>query len=125
MKRTFFSIGLIGFVLIMGSVLGCSGGGPSAAFEQAHTAMEKGNTKALIAMLEPGSAELFAGFVKEYEAEFKEEMRKQTAKTGGISRIEETINGDTATLTVNYRDGSIQNQKMVKVGRKWKMTMGK
>ena len=127
MKKTFFLIGLIGFVLIIGfTVSGCGGGsGPSAVFKQSYAAMQKGDTKTVIALLEPGSAAMFAGLMEEYEAEFKEEMKASTVKTGGIAKIEETITGDTAVLKVTYKDGSSEDQKMVKVDGKWKMSMGK
>ena len=127
MKRTFISVGLVSLVLIIGFVvLGCGGGsGPSAVFKKSYAAMEKGDMKALLALYEPETAALISGFMQGNEEGTKAEIKKSAAEYGGIDKIEETIDGDTATLKVTYKNGKTENQKLVKVDGKWKLAMSK
>jgi ketosteroid isomerase-like protein len=127
MKRKFISVGLISIALIIGFVvLGCGGGsGPSAVYKKYYAAMEKGDIKALIALYEPEAGALISAFLEGNEEGTKAEMKKTAGEYGGIDKIEETIDGDTATLKITYKNGKTDNQKLVKVGGKWKLSMAK
>jgi hypothetical protein len=119
MKKVLFSIGVVSFVLIIGfTVLGCSGGSkPSTVVKQLHTAIEKGDTKAVKELMTEDSASLIVMFMEMVKEEF--------AENGGIAKMEETIDGDTAVVTVTYKDGSTDDFGLVKTGGKWKVAVDK
>jgi ketosteroid isomerase-like protein len=129
MKRTLFTVALISFVLVLGlTVFSCGGGGsgPSAVVKQYYAAMEKGNFKAAVALMEPDMAALIEALlddddIKEAMAEAKEEASTK----GAIVSTEEEIDDDKATVTVTYKDGSTETHKLKKIDGKWKISMGK
>ena len=104
-------IGLICF-----SITSCShGGSPSAVIRQLHTAVEKGDTKTINELVVPEVSGLFMKMLGELQSEL--------AQTGGIARMEEKINGDTAIVTVTYRNGDTEQYDLVKRNGKWKGTI--
>ena len=133
MKRTLFAVALISFVLVLGlTVFSCGGGGggggsgPSAVVKQYYAAMEKGNFKAAVALMEPEMAALVEAFLDDDDIkEAIEEGKQEAAKQGGIASTEEEIDGDMATVTVTHKDGSTATHKLKKIDGKWKMSMGK
>jgi len=133
MKRTVFSVVLVSFVLILGvTVFGCGGGGggggsgPSAVVKQYYAAMEKGNFKAAVALMEPEMAAFIEAFLDDDDVkEAIEEGKKEAAKQGGIVSTEEEIDDDKATVTVTYKDGTTETHKLKKIDGKWKLSMGK
>ena len=120
MKRTLYLVGVVFFVLIIGFVvLSCGGSSPSAVFKKYHAASLKGDVKTVTELMEPTAAALVSGMMT------SETLKESAAKSGAIVKIDETIDGDTATLVVTYKNGEPDTVKMAKVDGKWKVTMGK
>ena len=119
MKKTLFLIGVVSFALIIGfTVLGCGGGGsPSSVVKQLFTAIEKGDAKNLNELMTPESAAMMGMFM--------EKAKGSMTEKGGITKTEETINGDTAVVKATFKDGSTDELKLVKVDGKWKVTIDK
>jgi hypothetical protein len=120
MRRTLYFAGFIGFILIIGlTVFGCAkgGGSPSSVSKQFYTALEKGDTKAVNELMTPESAEMMAMFM--------EKAKGTIASKGGVTKTEETINGDTAVVKTTFKDGSTEELNLVKVDGKWKIIMKK
>jgi len=128
MKR-FFSIGLISIMLIIGlAVISCGGGNsPSAVARQFYAAAEKENFKAMTDLMEPESAELMNALAEKMEGSAGEEggMGATVKEKGGIVNAEETIDGDTATVRLTFKDESTEDLKLVRINGKWKVTLAK
>lgn len=118
MKRT-FSIGIISLLLIIGLVItSCGGGGsPSNVIRKLHTAVEKGDTKVISELVVPEAAALILKMM--------EQLQEAYTESGGIAKIEETIDGNTAVVTVTYKMGDTADYDLVKVNGKWKGTIDK
>jgi hypothetical protein len=116
MRRTLTLVSAISLTLVMGlSVIGCGGSSPSKVVRQFYAALEKGDAKAIGELSTPETAELLIPFL--------EKAKGMAAAYGGITNTEETINGDTATVSVTYKNGSTENYDLVKVNGKWKVSM--
>ena len=121
MKRKLFLVGVVSFALIIGfTVLGCGGGGsPTSVFKKYHAASLKGDMKAVTELMEPSAAALVSSMAT------GEDLKKAAEESGAIDKIEETIDGDTATLKVTFKNGKTDTVNMVKLDGKWKVSMGK
>jgi len=120
MKKFLLIVGLISIMLIIGmAIIGCggSGGSPSSVVRQLHTAIEKGDSRAIGQLTTPEAAEMITMF--------GEKGRGMIAEKGGIERTEETIDGDTAVVTVYYKDGDSDNYSLVKINGRWRVTIEK
>jgi len=117
MKKHFF--GLISLLLIMGIVaIGCSGGGsPTSVVKRLHTAIEKGDLKAIGQLMTPGAAQMTVLMA--------DKARGMIATYGGITKTEESIDGNNAVVKVTYKNGETSTQELVKIDGKWKVTMEK
>jgi hypothetical protein len=119
MKKHFSFIVLISFLLIMGIVvMGCSGGGsPTSVVKKLHTAIEKGDSKAIGQLMTPEAAQMMVAM--------GDKAKGMISSYGGISKMEETINGDDAVVKVTYKNGETSNYELVKIDGKWKVTIDK
>jgi ABC-type glycerol-3-phosphate transport system substrate-binding protein len=110
------------FGLILAVVLAsCGGGGgsPSAVTKNFITAIIKGDVKGIQANSTEEVASLLTAFIGEDKIEAQlEEIGKFTVK-------DETIDGDTAKVTVVYESGEEETIDLVKVDGKWKVTIKK
>ena len=119
MKKTLVSVGLISILLVIGSTItGCGGGNnPSSVVIKYHTAVEKGNTKAIMGLMDSESAEM--------AAMFSYALQQMLAEYGSIASTEQTINNGTAVVKVTYKNGQTENYDLVNVDGKWLITMNK
>ena len=120
MRKGLSLTAIIGIILIIGFVaIGCSkgGGSPSNVVKQLYSAIEKGDTKASSELMTPKAAEIILTF--------GEKMKGEVVAKGGITGMEEKINGDKATVKTTFKDGSSENFDLVKVDGKWKVDINK
>jgi ketosteroid isomerase-like protein len=122
MKRNFFLTVFI--LLIIGLMItGCSSSGkPSSVVKKFYTAIEKGDTAAFNELMTPDSAQMMIMFAEKAKG-MLDEKADSGSITNAISKMEETINGDTATVKTIFKDGSTENLDLVKVDGKWKISM--
>jgi len=109
--------GLISLILIIGTALaGCAGGGsPSSVVRQLHTAIEQGDNKTITDLTVSEAAGVIIKMMQT--------LQQTYADTGGIAKTEQTINGDTASVKVTYKNGDSDNYDLIKVDGKWKVTV--
>ena len=119
MKKSLFLFGLISLMLIIGlAVIGCSGGSdPSNVVKQFHTAVEKGDNKAIAKLVTPESSGTVIGLLQLFQGTLME--------YGSIESTQQTIDGDTAVVEVTYKNGNTDNYDLVKVDGKWLITINK
>jgi ketosteroid isomerase-like protein len=119
MKKYLSIAGLISLLMIIGlAVTSCGGGGsPANVVKQLHTAIEKGDTKKIGELATPEAAGMIAMM--------GDKAKGMLASYGSITKTEEKINGDTATVTVTYRNGETGDFDLVKTDGKWKVSMNK
>jgi len=114
MKKGFLVCGLVIFALLAG----CSAAGsPKAAVDKFYKAVEKNDAKAIAEVATPETAQMMTLFGS---------MAQEQMKKAGKYKIgKETIDGDTAVVTVNYDNGDEDTVDLVKLDGKWKVTMKK
>ncbi|MCL2066484.1 MAG: DUF4878 domain-containing protein [Treponema sp.] len=119
MKRYSFFAGFISLLLVIGFIVASCGGGssPTNVVKQLHTAIEKGDAKKIGELMTPEAA----GMV----AMMGDKAKGMLASYGEITNTEETIDGDTATVLVTYKNGETSNYDLVKVDGKWKVSVDK
>lgn len=119
MKKTFSLTVLISLVLIIGlAVVGCGkGGSPSSVTRQLYAAIEKGDAKTIGELMTPEAAQMLVMFL--------EKAKGMVIAKGGITKTEETINGDNAVVTTTFKDGTTEELDLVKIDGKWKVNMEK
>ena len=119
MKRYLFFAGLISIILVIGLVVTSCGGGssPTNVVKQLHTAIEKGDAKKISELMTPEAAGMMAMM--------GEKAKGMLASYGAITNTQETINGNTATVVVTYKNGETGDFDLVKVDGKWKVSMDK
>ncbi|MDR0320479.1 MAG: DUF4878 domain-containing protein [Treponema sp.] len=118
MKKHFSFIGLISLLLIIGIVaIGCSGGSPTSVVKKLHTAIEKGDSKAIGQLMTPEGASMMAMM--------GEKAKGMIASYGGIAKTRETIDGNDALVEVTYKNGETSDYELVKIDGKWKVTIDK
>jgi len=119
MKRYLYFIGLISLILIIGlAVTSCgSGSSPTSVVKQLHTAIEKGDSKKIGELMTPDGAEMVIMM--------GDKMKGVLASYGDITGTKETIEGDTATVVVTYKNGETSDYDLVKVDGKWKVSVDK
>lgn len=120
MKKTFSLIGLISLILIIGlAIVGCSkgGGSPSNVAKQLYAAIEKGDAKTIGELMTPEAAQMMVMFL--------EKAKGMITAKGGITKTEETINGDKAVVKTTFKDGSTEELNFVKIDGKWKANIEK
>jgi hypothetical protein len=117
-KATMLTLGMVALVLLfcLVFVVACGGGGsPSSVVKQLHTALEKGDTKKVEELMTPGGAALVVSMM--------EKAQGTVEKNGKITKTQETINGDKATVKVTYSNGQEADFDLVKVDGKWKVDL--
>jgi hypothetical protein len=119
MKNVMKYLGIIALVAVIAfAMASCGGGGsPSSVVRQFHTAVEKGDTKALEKTATAETAALMAMF--------GEKAKEGVTENGKIKSTSEKISGDTAVVTVTYTNGETTDIDLVKVDGKWKVTIDK
>jgi len=118
MKKTMFFIGLISLILITGLVVSsCGGGSPTSVVKQLHTAIEKGDSKKIGELMTSDAAQLMIMY--------GDKAKGLIVSKGKITKTEEEINGDDATVTVTYANGETEDYDLVKKDGKWKVELSK
>jgi len=119
MKKCFSLIGLISLLLIIGIVaVGCSvGGSPTSVVKKLHTAIEKGDSKAIGQLMTPEAAQMMVLM--------GEKAKGMMATYGGIAKTEESIVGNNAVVKVKYKNGETSDYELVKIDGKWKVAIDK
>jgi lysyl-tRNA synthetase class I len=119
MKKTLSLLGLISLILVIGFVIISCGGGssPATVVKQLHTAIEKEDADKINELMTPGAAALITGML--------EKAKGTVTEKGKITKTEETIDGDKATVKVTYDDGQEGTFDLVKVDGKWKVDLSK
>ena len=117
MKKNF--AGLISLILVIGFVVAScdSSNSPTNVVKQLHIAIERGDTKKIGELMTPEAAGMMLMM--------GEKAKGIIASYGSITKAEETIYGDNATVIVTYRNGETSDFDLVKVDGKWKVTMDK
>jgi len=114
---------MLAFLLAFGSMfVGCGDESPSDVVKQFYAAAKKGDEKKLREVSTGKTVELLIMFMKD------ESYKKQMTSSGDMTIVEETINGDKATVKVTYQqDGKEKKEDymLVKEDGKWKVTLGK
>ncbi|MDR1390347.1 MAG: DUF4878 domain-containing protein [Treponema sp.] len=106
------------FGLVLAAVLsGCSGAAntPKAAAQKFYNALEKNDAKAMAEVATPETVQLITMFGTKIQG--------MMASYGKTKSITETIDGDTAVVTVTFENGEETNLDLIKVDGKWKVTM--
>jgi hypothetical protein len=121
MKNTMKFLGVIALAAVIGlTAAACKSGGgasPSSAVRSFHTAVEKGDAKALEKVATSETAALMAMF--------GEKAKEGVTANGKIKSTTEKIDGDTAVVTVTYDNGETQDIDLVKEDGKWKVSISK
>jgi len=118
MKKYVYLIGIVSIVLITGMIfISCAGGSPSSVVKQLHTAIEKGDTKAISELATSDAAQMLLLI--------GEKAKGMISEKGGIIKTEETISGDTAVVKVTYKDGETEDFDLIKENGKWKVSINK
>jgi outer membrane lipoprotein-sorting protein len=112
MKIRAFFFGLAILVLMAG----CSAtSSPKAAVQKFYKAIEKNDTKAM--------AEVATSETVQLMAMFGTKIQGMAAANGKIKTLTETIDGDTAVVTVIFENGEESNIDLIKVDGKWKVSV--
>jgi len=119
MKKAFYPIGFICLLLFCGlAFVGCAGrGSPSSVVRQLHTAIERGDNARISELMTPEAAALALKMLQN--------LQEAYAASGGITRTEETITGNTAVVRVTYRNGDTDVIDLVRVDGRWRVTLVK
>jgi ketosteroid isomerase-like protein len=120
MKKSLYFLGMISLMLVIGfTVIGCGGGAgsPSSVVKQLHTAIEKGDADKINELMTPEAASMILMF--------GEKAKGSITEKGKISKTEEKIDGDKATVKVTYDNGNEEEFELVKLDGKWKVSMEK
>ena len=123
MKNTLKMIGISALVAVIGLTMAACGGssgggsGPSAAVQKFFDAAQKNDTKAMEQVATEETIALMAMF--------GEKTQGSLSEYGKITTMEETIDGDTATVKTTFGNGETDDIKLVKVDGKWKVSAGK
>jgi ketosteroid isomerase-like protein len=104
------------FVLLAGCSLVNS---PKAALQRFAKAVEKNDMKALVEVATPEAVELVAMFGTKIQGY----LATAAAEKGKVKTVTETIDGDTAVVTVAYENGEEENFDLIKVDGKWKVNI--
>jgi ketosteroid isomerase-like protein len=114
MEKKFLVFGLVIIVLLAG----CSAAGsPKAAVEKFYKALERNDTTAMAEVATPETVQMMALFGSMVQEQMKESGKFKTGT--------ETIDGDTAVVTLVYENGEEDTVDLVKVDGKWKVTLNK
>jgi PBP1b-binding outer membrane lipoprotein LpoB len=112
--RKFFVVA----VILAALLVSCSSESPSSVTRKFYAAMESNDAAAIQKYATPEAA----GMINAMLSEEKVEMLKVNGK---ITDAVETIDGDTAEVTLTFESGETQSWDLVKVDGKWKVTINK
>jgi uncharacterized lipoprotein len=112
MEKKFFVVGLVLIVLLAGCSAASS---PKAAVEKFYKAIEKNDTKTMAEVATPETVQLMAMFGTK--------VSDAMASYGKIKSMAETIDGDTAVVTVVFENEEEENFDLIKVDGKWKVSV--
>jgi len=115
-RRSILTIALIAVIGL--SMIACgSSDSPTSVVKKLHTAIEKGDSKAIGQLMTPEAAQM--------TIMMGEKAKGIIVSYGGISKTEETINGNDAYVEVTYKNGETSDFELVKIDGKWKVTIDK
>jgi len=108
---------VIALALVFG-IVSCGGGGsPTAAAKGFIAAVEKGDAKAIEKYSTKETAALMTMF--------GDKAKTSMAEIGKVNVTSEKIDGDNATVTLTFADGSSEDLSLVKDGGQWKVNVDK
>jgi len=114
MKRV---IMIAGIVCLAFFIIACGGGSPTSAARQFVSAIEKGDTKAMEKVATAETAQMMALFA--------EKAQGALAENGKIVSTSESIDGDTARVTLTFANGEDMELDLIKENGNWKVTFDK
>jgi ketosteroid isomerase-like protein len=109
---------IIGMVC-MAALVSCGGkaSSPSDAAKKFYAAALKGDAKAMEAVATPETVQMMVMF--------GEKAKTGLAEYGKVTDASETIDGDTAVVTLTFENGATDDIDLIKVDGKWKVTVNK
>jgi hypothetical protein len=111
MRRTAVLVGVVCFL-----IAGCSMfESPSSVARKFYAALEKNDTEAIKRYATPDTVRVMAMFGSK--------MQGYMGTMGKITGVTETIDGDTAVVTVSFESGEQSDLDMIKTDGKWKVNM--
>jgi len=111
-------VAVIAASLVFGMASCGGGGGPTAAAKGFVAAVEKGSdAKAMEKFATKETAALMVMF--------GEKAKTSMAEYGKITGTSETIDGDTAKVTLTFENGKTQDLDLIKEDGKWKVSVKK
>lgn len=113
MKHVLLLSGLFGLICVF--AVGCGSPSPKNVATKFFAALEKGDTKAIGELATPETAAMLAAFGPK--------MQEAAKKHGKIKSATESIDGDTAVVTLEFASGETDTVNLVKVDGKWKISM--
>jgi hypothetical protein len=115
-KMKVFSVRLIGFIVIIGlAVVSCgTGGSPAGVVKRYYAALAKGDAKTLGEVMTPKGAANLSNFLTK--------AKDHVTALGEITSTEEFIDGDSAVVRVNFKNGSTEEIDVVKIDGKWRVS---
>ena len=115
MKISFKQL-IIVSLLIMGllALTNCGGDSPSTVVKKFYKAVENGDAKAIENLATPEEATKMI-------VTYLDKAKGQVGEKGAIVKATENITGDTAVVTLTFKDGSTDTENCVKVDGKWKV----
>ena len=116
-KHILKSVIVLILIAVLMNVIGCGSPSPSRVVRDLHTAIEKGNNKAIERLMTDQAASMVVLM--------GEKMQESIADLGRITNTEEEIDGNTATVTVTYASGQIAEFDLVKENGRWKVAFDK
>jgi hypothetical protein len=115
MKINFKSLVIISLLLaVLLACVSCGGDSPSTVVKKFYKAVEKGDEKAISELATPPD-------VAKMIVQYLDKAKGQVEDKGTIVKATETITGDTAVVTLTFKDGSTDTENCVKVDGKWKV----
>jgi hypothetical protein len=99
--------------------MACSGGGggPTAAAKAFVAAVEKNDPKAMEKVATPDTVALMAMFGEKASSSIKE--------NGKITKTDEKIDGNNATVSLTFANGKTEEITLIKDGGKWLVNVSK
>jgi hypothetical protein len=114
MRKRLVPAGPTAVALAVGLALAaCGEPGPSHAARQFYATVERGELDQLYKYATPETVTAVAMFA--------EKLQGMLALKGGIASTKEAIDGNSATVTVTFRDGTSETIDLVKGDGRWKV----
>jgi len=110
---------LAGIVCVV-FITGCIIESPSSVARKFFVALSKGDTKAMGQVATSDAMKIFS-----YIGDLGDKEKEEMAEFGKIKSTTQTIEGDTAVVTVTFDNGETSDLDLIKENGKWKVTIKK